>query len=93
VSVECLFVELPDQCFVLLHRHHDTPAFDIRGRFSPRPDEGAESRVLRGAARVMHDARPVWILSLHNADEVRRCAAVLDANATIAAWWREWWKP
>lgn len=42
--------------------------------------EGAESRVLRGAARVLRDARPAWILSLHNADEERKCAAVLAAN-------------
>ena len=42
--------------------------------------EGAESRVLRGATRVMYDAPPVWILSLHNPDEVRRCAAVLGAH-------------
>jgi len=57
----------------------------LAGRYGPprviKCDvEGAESRVLRGAARVMQDARPLWILSLHNADEVRRCAAILGAN-------------
>jgi FkbM family methyltransferase len=41
--------------------------------------EGAESRVLRGAARVLRDARPAWVLSLHNADEERDCGGLLDA--------------
>jgi FkbM family methyltransferase len=35
--------------------------------------EGAESRVLQGAERVLREARPAWILSLHNADEERKC--------------------
>ncbi|HLW47855.1 MAG TPA: FkbM family methyltransferase [bacterium] len=56
----------------------------LAGRYGPprvvKCDvEGAESRVLRGAAHILRAARPVWILSLHNADEEQACSACLEA--------------
>jgi FkbM family methyltransferase len=78
--------------------YHDTdtalivPSVNLDSLALPAPDlvkmdvEGAESAVLSGAQRTLHEARPVVFVALHSDQQRKICATLLrDAGYTIYA--------